>query len=188
MRALLKEKADRFQSARDMRIAIRAAMDGSALPVDAVAPTVSGMAPNTGPSQPQSAQVVAASPQIGAQTTPNLGLPNTPAIISSKTTPLGTAVVAEPPRPPQPPSKAPLFAGSESVYSGDYVGWLESQAIPLGQEAKYLEIVANNAGGQATTFEASNTTFQEWSWSFDVTAYAGVSGGGGVDFFGIGEA
>lgn len=85
------------------------------------------------------------------------------------------------------PTKAPLFAGSESVYSGDYVGWLESQAIPLGQEAKYLEIVANNAGGQATTFEASNTTFQEWSWSFDVSAYAGVSGGGGVDFFGIGE-
>lgn len=79
------------------------------------------------------------------------------------------------------------FAGFESSYAGDYVGWLESQAIPLGQEAKSLEIVANNAGGQATTFEASTTTFQEWRWSFDMSAYAGVSGGGGVDFFGIGE-
>src|SRR5262249_59420388 len=48
LRALSKPKEERFQSARDMRVAIRAVMDGKPIPVDTHANTT--VAPATDPS------------------------------------------------------------------------------------------------------------------------------------------
>jgi serine/threonine protein kinase len=78
LRAIAKDREARFQNAREMRAAIRAAIDGKpvALPISH-APTV---------------------PLPAVESGPNLQAPTAPAIASSKVTPLGTEA-APPPKP-----------------------------------------------------------------------------------------
>jgi serine/threonine-protein kinase len=108
LRALAKAKEDRFQSARDMRAALKAVMDGRSMPVESNAETVI---------ESESARVAGARHGSGAgPLTSPMSSPNPDALVqqpravsapggTSKVTPLGTAVAsAEDKR-----SRAPLL-------------------------------------------------------------------------------
>ncbi|HEX4423178.1 MAG TPA: hypothetical protein VH165_34940 [Kofleriaceae bacterium] len=73
------------------------------------------------------------------------------------------------------PDQQRALAGAGDAYTGGYATWLDAQAVPLGQHRKYLEIITQNAGGQATSYEVSNTRFQEWQWDFASELYAGLA-------------
>ena len=110
MRALAKEKTERFQSARDMRAAIRASIEGRPLPADVNAATLVQLAPVTGPQEPAIPGPVTGPNMI---TGPNVAVgapPASPAMVASKTTPLGTAVAPAAAPPAAPKSNAALFA------------------------------------------------------------------------------
>ena len=88
MKALAKAREERWQSAREMRTAIRAAMDGRALPVDTRAVTEGeGM-----PSVPQGAatSTIPTPSRLGSQPMP------VPPTAQSTTTPLGTSIASDP--------------------------------------------------------------------------------------------
>jgi len=106
LKALAKDRNVRFQSAREMRNAIRTVLEGRPMPVDAsaptdvAAPTLAGMpatagsgggalAPSTGPGVPRAISS-ASGGAVAATSAPTIaGAPST-----SKITPLGTAAAA----------------------------------------------------------------------------------------------
>jgi serine/threonine-protein kinase len=101
LKAMQKEPGARFQSAREMRAAVRAALDGRAASAElATAPTAA--LPASGPSLPSSPSgpLPTPAPAGGVQTGPTdvASAPTIagPAMASSKVTPLGTAAAAAP--------------------------------------------------------------------------------------------
>src|SRR5262249_34899163 len=57
-----------------------------------------------------------------------------------------------------------------------FEGGIQYMAFPWGTDGK-----------EQASFAATTTAFTEQSWTFDSSVYAGVSGGGGLDIFGMGE-
>lgn len=51
----------------------------------------------------------------------------------------------------------------------------------------FLEFGWSISGETNQGFESMKSSFRETAWTFDAEIYAGVSGGGGIDFFGMGE-
>lgn len=116
LRALAKDKAERWQTARSMRNAIREALEGRPLPVDAAAETLAmpggGPAPGTNPMGAAGASL----PHVVAQgmTAPGAAIESAPTVAGgmsgSHLTPLGTAAATVPTGPPK-KSRAALFVG-----------------------------------------------------------------------------
>ncbi|MBX3219263.1 MAG: serine/threonine protein kinase [Labilithrix sp.] len=88
LRALAKAKEERFQSARDMRAALKAAIEGRPMPLETNPPTSVDAAPDTGAGQGSGAAVPA--PSIA----PNAGAPEAALGGAGKHTPLVAELVA----------------------------------------------------------------------------------------------
>ncbi|MBS2017256.1 MAG: protein kinase [Deltaproteobacteria bacterium] len=106
LKAMAKDPAARFQGAREMRNAIRAALDGRPAPIDVASSTEVAL-----PSAIASAGTVPVVVNAGAQTAPVAAVQSAPTIATSTApastlTPIGTATPAPPQR-----SKAGLFLG-----------------------------------------------------------------------------
>ena len=75
-----------------------------------------------------------------------------------------------------------------------YVGerYFEDVVVPNAYKFKdgtnYLAFEWSKDSSAATTFQATNSTFTEYAWTFDASVYGGVSGGWDVDVFGLGSA
>jgi hypothetical protein len=52
---------------------------------------------------------------------------------------------------------------------------------------KYLDFSWDFNGKVQSNYNTATTSFNEFSWSFDLKAYAGISGGEGLEMFGFGE-
>ncbi len=63
-----------------------------------------------------------------------------------------------------------------------------ANAYRFGNGQKYLSFSWIADGETSALFQATATSFEENSWSFDTSVYAGISGGAGFNVFGIGEA
>ena len=68
-------------------------------------------------------------------------------------------------------------------YFGDIIC---KNAYSFGDNA-YLLYGWSNDGTSGSKSEIFSSAYDEQNWSFDTKIYGGVSGGGGIDFFGIGE-
>jgi hypothetical protein len=62
-----------------------------------------------------------------------------------------------------------------------------ANAYPFKPTAPYLEVPVAVANSPDVSFDMSKSDFTESSWSFDTSVYGGISGGGGIDIFGVGQ-
>ncbi len=62
-----------------------------------------------------------------------------------------------------------------------------ANACVLDNVRNYIEASWSLTGVSEQSAAKTTSTFTAYSWQFDASVYAGVSGGGGVDFFGLGE-
>jgi hypothetical protein len=70
----------------------------------------------------------------------------------------------------------------------NYFGEIICQnALPLTPNAVYLECTWQSNGSVTTETVTSKSSYRENSWFSDGSIYAGISGGGGFDVFGLGE-
>lgn len=62
-----------------------------------------------------------------------------------------------------------------------------ANAYPFQPSQSYLEYTWDGTNSDADQFTAFASSYNEQSWTFDTSLYAGLSGGGGVSLFGMGE-
>lgn len=64
---------------------------------------------------------------------------------------------------------------------------ITANAFPFTENEPYLIFKWNRGAVEGSGFTTFKSSFQEQKWTFESSLYAGVSGGGGIDFFGMGE-
>lgn len=64
---------------------------------------------------------------------------------------------------------------------------IQANAFPFTDEEPYLLFKWNEGTVEGSGFRAFNSSFQEQKWTFDGSVYGGVSGGEGINIFGLGE-
>jgi hypothetical protein len=73
--------------------------------------------------------------------------------------------------------------------TGDYFhDVIVANAYTFGNGQKYLSFSWTADGKTSASFQATATSFEENSWSFDTSVYAGISTGEGFNVFGMGES
>ncbi|MDF1698680.1 MAG: hypothetical protein P1U56_22700 [Saprospiraceae bacterium] len=77
----------------------------------------------------------------------------------------------------------------EKGYKGkDYFNEvIQANAFPFTEDEPYLIFKWNANSIEGSGFHAFKSSFQEQKWTYEGKFYGGVSGGGGIDFFGMGE-
>lgn len=87
--------------------------------------------------------------------------------------------------------KNSLKQGDQDVFGSGYKNYVDEVLIPhaleLANGQNYLEFAWSNSGNVEPSWQVINTTMVERSWTMESSLYVGVSGGVGVDFFGIGQ-
>lgn len=73
---------------------------------------------------------------------------------------------------------------SGSNYFGDVIS---KNAYPIGGLNPYLVLTWDMGNPNKVDTFQTKSSFKEQSWKFDTSLYGGISGGGGIDFFGMGE-